>query len=194
MIFEIDGVTMPIHERRQHFRIEDHIYFNYRVLAEGEAFTDRGLVDELLGNSGQKYLETSHYFQDLDYELSELSQAIAMKDPAVAHYLNLINTKIDFLLRQMVMDENMPMRKVNISLGGMAFKTNKLLKENTGIKILIYTKPKMVPLILDATVVYSRFQDEFNYRTAVTFNDLTPEQEKLLSQHILTGQLKNPCD
>lgn len=180
---------MPIHERRQHFRIEDYIYFNYRIMEPGEMCSDRAVVDELLGKNGQRYLEASHYFQDIDYELAELTQAIALKDPALAHYLNLLNTKIDYLSRQMLMTNTIQMRKVNISLGGMAFKTTELLKEKTNLKMVIYTKPKMLPIIVEASVVYSQYQNDQHYRTAITFNSLTNEQEQILSQHILLGQV-----
>lgn len=185
---------MPIHERRQHFRIEDYIYFNYRVMEPGEMCSDRSVVDELLGKNGQRYLEAAHYFQNIDYELAELTQAIALKDPALAHYLNLLNTKIDYLSRQMLMMNTIQMRKVNISLGGMSFKTTELIKEKTSLKMVIYAKPKMIPLILEATVVYSQFQSDHNYRTAVAFNTLTHEQEQILSQHILLGQAKTRSD
>ncbi|MBN9231482.1 MAG: pilus assembly protein PilZ [Legionella sp. 40-6] len=185
---------MPIHERRQHFRIEDYVYFNYRVMEPGEMCSDRAVVDELLGKNGQRYLEASHYFQNIDYELAELTQAIALKDPALAHYLNLLNTKIDYLSRQMLMTNTIQMRKVNISLGGMAFKTSELIREKTNLKMVIYTKPKMIPIILEATVVYSQFKADNNYRTAVAFNGLTEEQEQILSQHILLGQVKSRSD
>lgn len=185
---------MPIHERRQHFRIEDYIYFNYRIMEPGELCSDRSVADELLGKNGQRYLEAAHYFQNIDYELAELTQAIALKDSALAHYLNLLNTKIDYLSRQMLMMNTIELRKVNISLGGMAFKTNELLKEKTCLKIVIYTKPKMIPIIVEATVVYSQYQNENNYRTAITFNSLTEEQEQTLSQHILLGQTKRRPD
>jgi len=185
---------MPIHERRQHFRIEDHIYFNYRIMEPGEICSDRTMTDELLGENGQRYLEAAHYFQDIDYELAELTQVLALKEPALAHYLNLLNAKIDYLSRQMLMTNTIQMRKVNISLGGMAFKTPILMKENTMLKLVIYTKPKMIPIIVEAVVVYSQFQNSNSYRTAISFNNLSNEQEQILSQHILLGQVKNRCD
>ncbi|MBI2786405.1 MAG: PilZ domain-containing protein [Legionella longbeachae] len=185
---------MPIHERRQHFRIEDHIYFNYQIMESGEICSDRAITDQLLGKNGQRYLEAAHYFQEIDYELTELTQVIALKDPAIAHYLNLLNTKIDFLSRQMLMTSSLELRKVNISLGGMAFKTTELIKENSHLKMVIHTKPKMIPIIIYATVVYSQYINDHTYRTAVTFNSLTNEQEQLLSQHILLAQAKNRSD
>ena len=181
---------MPVHERRQHFRIDDHIYFDYRVIAPGEFCSELSISNQLLGESSQKYIEATHYFQDIDYEMSQLTQAITIKEPALAHYLNLLNAKIDYLSRHILMAGKINMRKVNISLGGMAFKTHELIKENSNLKIVIYTKPKMVPIIIDAIVVYSQYQSETHYRTSVMFNELTCEQEQLLSQHILLAQVK----
>lgn len=54
---------------------------------------------------------------------------MAVKEPALAHYLNLLNAKIDYLSRQMLMSSKVQLRKVNISLGGMAFKTMEQIKE-----------------------------------------------------------------
>lgn len=185
---------MPVHERRQHFRIDDHLYFDYRVMGSGDFSSDLAITKELLGESGQKFMEAAQYFQNIDYELSELTQSIALKEPAMAHYLNLLNAKIDYLSRQLLMGAKLQMRKVNISLGGMAFKTQEQLKEKTNLKIVIYTKPKMVPIVVDAVVVYCQYQSETHYRTSVTFNGLNNEQEQLLSQHILQAQIKSRAD
>lgn len=185
---------MPVHERRQHFRIDDHLYFDYHVMVPGEYCSDTTIAKELLGENGQRFMEAAQYFQNIDYELAELTQSIGLKEPAMAHYLNLLNAKIDYLSRQLLMGGKIQMRKVNISLGGMAFKTNELLKENTSLKIVIYTKPKMVPIVVDAVVIYSQYQSENYYRTSVLFNGLNNEQEQLLSQHILQAQIKNRAD
>lgn len=182
---------MPVHERRQHYRVDDHIYFDYQVVTPGSKCSDFSISSQLFGENSQKYLEATQYFQNIDYELAELTQALALKDPSIAHYLNLLNAKIDYLSRHILMSGKIQMRKVNISLGGMAFRTPDLIKENTRLKIVIYTKPQMVPVILDALVVYSQFQSEKHYRTAVTFIQLTEEQEQLLSQHILQAQVKS---
>lgn len=76
----------------------------------------------------------------------------------------------------------------------MAFKTPDLIKEKTRLKLVIYTKPKMIPIIVEGTVVYSQYQTEHTYRTAVSFNELTSEQEQILSQHILLAQAKHRSD
>lgn len=185
---------MPVHERRQHFRIDDRIYFDFRIIAPGEFCSDLTIANQLLGENGKKFMEASQFFQNIDNELTELTQEIALKDSGLAHYLNLLNSKIDYLSRQMLMSGKLEPKKVNISLGGMAFKTVDSIKENTQLKIIIYTKPKMLPIIVDARIVYSQYQNENHYRTSVAFNCLTNEQEQLLSQHILLAQVKNRSD
>lgn len=188
------GVIMPIHERRQHFRIEDHVYFDYKLIENTEYYSEKNLIDELLGQNGKKYLETTQYFQDIDYELSTLTQTIALREPSLAHYLNLINAKIDHLARQLLIGDKIHLHKVNISLGGMAFKTKNRIKDKTRVKLIFYTKPKMVPILLDAVVIYSQFHNENAYRTAVQFDPLDKEQEALLSQHIMLMQSKCRAD
>ncbi|MCA0403778.1 MAG: PilZ domain-containing protein [Proteobacteria bacterium] len=185
---------MPIHERRQHFRIEDQIYFEYKIIEQGEFFSDEIIKQELLGQNGKRFLETTEYFQIIDYELAELTQTVALQNPAIAHYLNLLNSKIEHLTRHLLMGDKIHLRKVNISLGGMAFKTKERIKENTHIKIIIYTKPKMFPIIVDAHVVYSQFKSEHHYHTAVQFESLDREQEQLLSEHIILSQIKCRAD
>ncbi|MBA3536226.1 MAG: PilZ domain-containing protein [Tatlockia sp.] len=179
---------MPVHERRQHFRIEDQIYFDYKLIDPSSIYSDKQMSEELLGQSGKRYLETNQYFQSLDYELAELTQTLALKEPAIAHYLNLINAKIEHLARHLLIGEKIHLRKVNISLGGMAFKTKERIKEKTRVKVVIYTKPKMLPIIVNAVVIYSQFYNETLYHTAVQFEELDREQEQLLSQHIMIAQ------
>lgn len=182
------GVIMPVHERRQHFRIEDQIYFDYKFIEPGSVYTDKQITNELLGKSGERYLETNQYFQSLDYELAELTQTLALKEPALAHYLNIMNAKIEYLARHFLIGEKIELRRVNISLGGMAFKTKERVEEKTRAKIVIYTKPKMIPIIVNAIVVYSQYHEEGQYHTAVQFEGLDREQEQLLSQHIMIAQ------
>ena len=182
---------MPVHERREHFRIDDQVYFDYQVISPGAFCSELSITNQLLGESGKKYMELASYFQNLEYELSELTQTIAQTEPAIAHYLNLLNSKIDYLSTQINMNSKIQLRKVNISLGGMSFKSNELIKEKSHLKIVIYTKPKMTPILIDAQVIFCQYQSESHYRTSISFDSLTTEQEQLLSQHILLAQVKS---
>ncbi|BCA95643.1 pilus assembly protein PilZ [Legionella antarctica] len=181
---------MSINEKRQYFRIDDNLYFDYAIIEPGQFCSDLSIINQLSSDKNQKKLEAAQYFQNIDYEMSELTHAIRVNEPGWAHYFNLLNAKIDCLSQMLVLSK-IQMHSVNISLSGMTFKTNDQIKEKTNLKIVIYTKPKMTPIIVDAQVVYSQYQTETHYRTAVSFNGLTYSQEQLLSQHILQAQVKN---
>lgn len=185
---------MPVHERRQHFRIEDQVYFDYKFLEPGIIYSEKQLTEELLGESGKRYLETNQYFQNIDYELAELTQALAMREPTIAHYLNLINAKIEHLAHHLLIGEKKHSHQVNISLGGLAFKTKERIKEKTRVKLIIYTKPKMIPIVVSGIVVYSQYHSETQYHTAIQFEGLNGEQEQLLSQHIMIAQQSEWAD
>jgi len=182
---------MPIHEQRQLFRIDDQIYFDYKVINVPNQSTND---EELFGQNGKRYIEATQYFQNIDYEMSQLTQNIAMEEPAVAHFLNLMNAKIEFLTRMILLESKLQLHKVNLSIGGIAFKTETQLKNDTYLKLVIYTKPKMTPIILNGHVVSSAFVEDNHYRTAVQFEKLTHEQEDALAQHIMQAQIKSRLD
>lgn len=179
---------MPVHERRQHFRIDDYIYFEYKIIKPGHCYSDECLSEELLGKSGQRYIETIAYFEQLDFELAKLTPSLAEKDPITAHYFNIINSKLDCLLRSLTISEKAHLKKVNISLGGMSFHTTENINEKNHLKLIIYTKPKMIPIIVNAVIIYSQPISDTMHRTAIQFEGLTHEQEQLLSQHIMLKQ------
>lgn len=185
---------MPVHERRQHFRVEDQVYFDYKILEPGGMCSDKSITEDLLGHSGQRYLETTQYFNSVDFELAELTRTMALKEPALTHYLNLLNAKIDFLARHLLIGDKIHLRKVNISLGGMSFNSKERIKEKTHLKLVIYTKPKMIPIIVDGVSIYSQYLNGNSYRTAIQFETLTNEQEQLLSQHIMLAQIQCRAD
>lgn len=178
---------MPVHERRQHFRIEDRIYFNYKILKPGNCYCEQTLNDDLLSQAGDRYVEIARYFESFDTELAQLTQALSLKEPIVSHFLNILNTKIDYLVRHIALDDK-NLKKVNISLGGMSFKAQEHLAEKTQLKLVVYTKPNMVPIIINGVVVYCEHLNANIYRVAIQFEHLTQEQEQLLSQHIMLAQ------
>ena len=67
---------MQPYEKRQHYRIDDRIYFDYRVVTPEELCKERSPEEELLNESGQKYRDTAKYFLNINYELGELAKKI----------------------------------------------------------------------------------------------------------------------
>lgn len=181
---------MPVQERRQHFRIDDKVYMDYRIISSNELQSEDYIEKDLMCHSNQQYLDTARYFEEIDRELAQVSQTIALTDPTTAHYLNLINAKVDYISRNLLIGESISLRKVNISLGGIRFNGHENIKEETLLKIVLYTKPKMIPIIVNASCIKSTpYKDDF-YTISCQFMDMTLEQEQLLAQHIMHAQIK----
>lgn len=185
---------MPVNERRQHFRIDDKVYMDYRIINASEMNSDEFIEKQLMGHSNQQYLDTVHYFEEIDKELSQVSQTLALTDPTAAHYLNLINAKVDYISRNLLIGESISLRKVNMSLGGLRFTCHDNISVGTLLKIVLYTKPKMIPIVVNANCVYSASVKNDLYSIACRFKDMTLEQEQLLAQHIMHAQIKEKAD
>lgn len=182
---------MPVHENREHFRVEDQLCFEYKPIQSGTVCSDDEINDSLLRKKNSRYLEAMQYLQSMDNELIDIKRKVALKEPVLAHYLNLLNEKIDYLSRQLLIDEKIQLRKASLSLGGMSFKTKEKLDIDTYMKIVIYTKPRMIPILLDAVVINCTANHTHNHHTAVRFENLSTEQEELLAQHIILCQTRS---
>lgn len=182
---------MPVHENREHFRVEDHLCFEYKLIESGTICSNESISDSLMREKNSRYLEAMQYLQGLDNELVDIKRALALKEPSLAHYLNILNEKIDYLSRHLLIDEKIQLRKASLSLGGMSFKTKEKLALDSYMKMVIYTKPKMLPILLDAVVISCTPNHNHSYHTAVRFENMDLEDEQLLSQHIILCQAKS---
>lgn len=182
---------MSLNERREHYRVEDRIFFDYYVIDNRQSYSELDIQQKLLGEKGNEYFETAKYFNELEQDMFELSNSISEQHPAIAQYLHLLNAKIDHLTKKLLTHEQSKTCLVSLSLGGISFETNEKINEKAHIKVLIYTKPNMIPLIIDSSVIYSEQIDNGKYRTAVSFDNITHEHECLLSRHIMHVQVRS---
>lgn len=185
---------MSMKERRQHFRIDDTVFFDYKIIQSNERCADSKLYQQLLGEEGTRHLEAAKFFDDIDQELADISQSISNQYPDILNFLKLINAKVDFMRRVFFSKDKSKLRPVNLGLGGMSFKTEKKIPMDSHAIVLLYTKPKMIPLILEGRVVYSKLDDQTGYRTAIAFGELGPEKEKILANHIMQIQTQMKPD
>lgn len=185
---------MPFNESRQHFRVEDNIYFDYRIIEPESFMSDESIRQELMGEANQRFLEASEYFDGINQELNELTQHIAISEPSVAHFMNLLNSKIDFLRGQLMIGDQIQKHSVNLSLGGVAFRSEKKLPVKTRAKLLIYTKPRLIPVVVNAFSISCVPIPQDKYRISMQFETLNTDQEELLSQHIMLAQVRFRVD
>ena len=181
-------------ERRQHYRVEDEISFDYCVVNAKDAFNEAAITKRLLGENGLRYQEIMDYFKPIDNQLSELEFMMSKDNQPLLHYLKLINNKVDYLTSALLLNEHSNSSRVDLSLNGLSFKTNEYIPEQSHLKIRINTKPQCIPIVLDAKVIYCKLQADERYRIATTFLDVNQKQEHLLNQHILSVQTQQKLD
>jgi hypothetical protein len=185
---------MSMKERRQHYRVDDKVYFEYKIIQSNEAFAENKVYQQLLGEDGARHIEATQFFHDIDKELEEVAQSLSSKYSELMPLFRLLHAKLDYLCRTQLSKKQTELKYVNISLGGMAFKTESKVQEDAHIAVILYTKPMMIPIFLEGRVVYSQLQQDEEYRTAIEFNGLTAEQEKLLAGHIMQLQISPHAD
>lgn len=180
-------------ERREHFRIEDELCFDYCTVEAKDALNEAAITKQLLGENAACYQEIMQYFYNVGNQLSELELS-SSQNPDLMHYLKLLNSKIDYLANVFFLNEHKKCAKVSLSLNGMSFKTQDYLNKGSYLKIRINAKPNYIPIILDAKVVYCHFDNEDQYRVGVQFIDISHKNEQTLNQHILFSQTQQTLD
>lgn len=181
---------MLAREGRPYFRTKDEVYYGYELIQENPFVSNDPFSDKLVRYDSSEEFEMLQYLKSIDRELVNLYRSLADDHPALGQYLKLLNTKIDHLAERLVGKANTQSRKVNLSLNGMSFKTEKRIREKTLMKLIIYTKPNLLPIVVKAKVIYSQFHTKNHYHTAVEFESLTEEQADLLSHHIKLAQVQ----
>jgi c-di-GMP-binding flagellar brake protein YcgR len=175
-------------ERRQNFRIEDTIYLEYQHVGEGDnteqEVSSLPLDDVCLG---------MRQIRELELQASHALANIRKHHSDIAHYLTILDRKIDTLSR-MVGSIGMgadvkPTTRVNIGSGGMAFDTREPLEKGEQLLLKVVLFPSHQCLQMIARVAYSHGGNgDGNYLTGLTFEEMPEQQQDALIQHLLEVQ------
>lgn len=173
-------------DRRQSFRINDEVYLDYRPLQpdEDDFYNDSDIAGVCRG-----LME----LRDLNQQSSHLLVTIRKHHSDVAHYLSLIDRKIE-TLAQMTAAIGMgrditPSHRVNLGTGGMAFTSDKPLDNGQRLAVKLVLFPSHLCLQLTARVVYSNPKEgQEGYCTGVQFNPLPEHDNDALIRHLLEKQ------
>jgi hypothetical protein len=175
-------------ERRQNFRIEDTIYLEYRRVDE-DADIDSEISEAPLADvcNGMRQL------RELDLQASHALANIRKHHSDIAHYLTILDRKIDTLSRVVAAigmgSDIQPTTRVNIGSGGMAFDTREALEKGERVLLKLVLFPSHQCLQILARVAYSHGGNgDGNYLTGLTFEPMPESQQDALIQHLLEVQ------
>lgn len=184
-------------ERRRFFRINDTIGVSYRRLGpeEAKAFSQRSA--EHGGNFD--------YASNFDNRIQTLLDACRVQNPLAAELLDLMNKKLNFVIRQLDVDSNMlqqiayDLKQVNVSACGMAFAVAEPLQKGDCLQLDILLQPSDLHVVAMAEVVAcealpealgseSQQGDEGHLFMRLNFIDMHPNDQELLIQHVVKRQ------
>ncbi|MBE7374842.1 PilZ domain-containing protein [Pseudomonas lopnurensis] len=174
--------TQDTEERREYYRIEDHVALE--IMPAGQLGTaEQGSLAPLFGLLGELH--------QLDFEAQHLLRQIAENNRTLANYLKVQNKRIELLgqaLAQDLLKDFDPPRPVVLSEGGISFAHDQALAEDSVLSLKLVLLPQGLGLLLDARVTRCEPLENGRYEIGTEFEALTDAQRQLLARHILQKQ------
>ena len=137
-------------ERRQYYRIDDHVIFNYRILQDNAQLTERD-------KSTSAAFEMIELFGQMNQQMRVTLGRISDKSADIASYLKSLDNKIELLAEMNLFKENQSSlglrQKINLGAGGLSFSTNEDIKEGANLSIDMILSTDLTGLRLIGVVV-----------------------------------------
>ncbi len=179
-------------DRRTYYRIDDEVFFEYRLIQERQ-------VNGIISRARQRTGGRTRLLEEID-TLSRQSRSqlksIKKTHPIIARYLSTLDDKIDALARHVSAQEHSagtPNRRVNISAGGVAFYAEEPVPPESLVAVTMKLFPSQHEISTYGPVVYCRYEPETNpdapYRVAVNFSFMRNHDRESLINHVLGKQL-----
>lgn len=180
-------------ERRSYYRIDDDVFFEYRLIQHRQ-------VDDVIGRARKRSQRPSRLREQIDI-LSRQSQSqlksIKKSYPIIARYLATLDQKIDVLTRHVSAQDDAndgrPNCRVNLSAGGLAFYSDRQVEPDSLIAVSLTLFPSHREISTCGPVVYCRYEPETSpdapYRVAVNFAFMHRVDRESLISHVLGKQM-----
>lgn len=174
-------------ERRRFFRIDDTLGVAYRKLTAEELEKYDG--DQLCP------VDALNLIASYDTKIANLTGQLHTKDTLVAEILETINAKINTVIDQLDLENELVQRvahkvqEVNISACGMGLFIDELVPPGETISLDLLLKPSQLHLLCYAVIVASApAEEEGMFFTRMDFVNMTPHDQEILIQHIVKRQ------
>ena len=174
-------------ERRQYYRIDDHVIFTYRVLKKDSDVSE-------LDKKGSAAFEMIELFGQMNQQMRVTLGRISEKSADIASYLKSLDNKIELLAELNLFKESQSShglrQKINIGAGGLSFSSNEDLKKGMFLSIDMILSTDLTCLHLTGKVVTvdTDKQDEDSHHVSIAFSDISDVQEDNIVKHIMHMQ------
>ncbi len=180
-------------DRRGFFRIDDKVNLSYKGVDEQAVFSTSLAGEDLLSNFS---LVTA--LDALDQESRLIMHRIEKKEPEIAEYLKILDSKISLLAQSFFRQEAEFSENnecyVNLSASGLAFECNEAIKENEFLEVkLLLTSCLAVIAIYGKVVYYKKNPNESKttpYLVGIEYVNLQEQDREALIKHVVKRQMK----
>ncbi|HFE49009.1 MAG TPA: hypothetical protein ENJ21_06800 [Chromatiaceae bacterium] len=179
-------------DRREYFRIDDAVHFQYRVVADA----DRAARERCIAQGLECDFTVMSSLAAIGQQSAACLRRIEASNPDVAEYLAMLEKKIDVLGRAFIAHDadlaSYRAAPVNISAGGVAMHTSESFDSGAVLELHMLLLPGLHGLICHAQVVSSEaIEDDggdYAYLTRLNFTYLRDNDRDTLIRHILRKQ------
>jgi hypothetical protein len=175
-------------ERRDFFRIEDHIGLEVRKLPPGT-----GISDATFGDSHLENLKTE--LRRLDQDIRSQLVSLSERDRILTSLIKSMNNKLDTLARIMAFEQN-PLQPedwqdVTLSEGGLAFSSS-IHVWNTGdqLAVRMTLPPELFQPLAVAEVIEIGPRIAGVERVHTQFTDIQDSDRQQIVRHVMRWQIR----
>jgi len=186
-------------ENRRHFyRIDDEVILKYRELPGGAGGRQLDDKEKQVGRAILLCSRLTEYHRRMQLLLSRVRR----ESPSTARFLGLLKEKTDLLASLLLEGDIGSLEeyrsKVQLSAGGIAFRTHKEFRRNAVISIQMILLPSFVAIETEGRVIrgkrYLREIDGCLFETSVEFMNMKESTRDLIAKHVFEKtvvQLRN---
>ena len=174
----------PMSERRQYYRIDDSVIFNYRVLQEDNLVTEQD-------KKASAAFEMIELFGQMNQQMRVTLGRIGERSADIASYLKSLDNKIELLAEMNLFKENQSAlglrQKINLGAGGLSFCSDEKLKEGTllAVDMILSTDLSCLHLMGHVVEVFNNNRSEGQYNISIAFSDISDIEEDDIVKHIM---------
>lgn len=182
-----------VDDRRRFFRIDDAVNLYYKVVDEGAVIAASKTTDDLLSNCS---LVTA--LDVLDQESRLIMHRIEKKEPEIAEYLKIIDTKVS-LLAQSVMRQGHDLSEshmcnTNISASGLSIEIDHKIAVGDFLEMKLLLTSCIAVIMIYGKVVYCRENPDGGeknpYLVGIDYVNLSDQDREVLIKHIVKRQMQ----
>ena len=170
-------------ERRQYYRLNNNVIFNYRIIKDDETDTHDNTVSAAF--------EMIELFGQINQQMRTTMGRISEKSADIASYLKSLDSKLELLAEMSLFKESQSAlglrQNINLGAGGLSFCTDEDLKSGTllAIDMILSTDLTCLHLMGSVVAIVDNNRGEYAHKVSLAFVNISALEEDHIVKHIM---------